>query len=249
MTWHNVMKSSKLKPGKKMKAVKGKMVMLGRQGTALFATEALCRHMRWPLAWGAKVEDDCVRCPLHQTTYNLDDGSVVEWSPFPLFPAYGKLVGAMSKKKDLRIYEARPRRHGANCLRPRRTHPLFPLNERLPHQFTSILTSIEDVAPVLLSTVNISETHGSIPGGINIDLSCGVGVGGLFPCTALTVPAGFGLATMTTPIFLLWFEPHHAIAGVAIVHGAHNAMKSRMLRTHIDRDALRRFGWASSLVR
>lgn len=108
MTWHNVMKSSKLKPGKKkMKTVKGKMIMVGRQGTALFATEALCRHMRWPLAWGAKVEDDCVRCPLHQTTYNLDDGSVVEWSPFPLFPPYGKLVGAMSKKKDLRIYEIR----------------------------------------------------------------------------------------------------------------------------------------------
>jgi len=48
-----------------------------------------------------------VRYRLHQTTYNLDDGSVVEWSPFPLFPAYGKLVGAMSRKKDLRIYEAR----------------------------------------------------------------------------------------------------------------------------------------------
>ena len=86
MTWHNVMKSSKLKPGKKkMMTVKGKMVMVGRQGTALFATEALCRHMRWPLAWGAKVEDDCVRCPLHQTTHNLNDGSLVEWSPFPLF--------------------------------------------------------------------------------------------------------------------------------------------------------------------
>ena len=61
---------------------------------------------------------------------------------------------------------------------------------------------------------------------------------------ALTVPAGFGLATMTTPLFLFWFEPHQAIAGVAIVHGAHNAMKSRILRTHIDADALRRFGWA-----
>ena len=48
---------------------------------------------------------------------------------------------------------------------------------------------------------------------------------------------------MTTPLFLIWFEPHHAIAGVAIVHGAHNAMKSHMLRSHIDRDALRRFGW------
>lgn len=70
---------------------------------------------------------------------------------------------------------------------------------------------------------------------------------GLFACVlaaALTVPAGFGLATMTTPLFLIWFEPHHAIAGVAVVHGAHNAMKSRMLKQHIDRDALRRFGWA-----
>jgi len=74
---------------------------------ALFATEALCRHMRWPLAWGAKIEDDCVRCPLHQTTHKLEDGSLVEWSPFPLLPAYGKLVGAMSKKKDLGIYEVR----------------------------------------------------------------------------------------------------------------------------------------------
>lgn len=108
MTWHDVMKSSKLRPDKKkMKTVKGKMIMVGRQGTALFATDALCRHMRWPLAWGAKVKDGCVRCPLHQTTHNIEDGSLVEWSPFPLFPPYGKLVGAMSKKKDLGVYEVR----------------------------------------------------------------------------------------------------------------------------------------------
>ena len=61
---------------------------------------------------------------------------------------------------------------------------------------------------------------------------------------ALTVPAGFGLATMMTPVFLVWFDPHQAIAGVAIVHGVHNLIKSRMLREHIDRDALKRFGWA-----
>ena len=80
------MKSKKLKPNKKkMKAVKGKMVMVGRQDGTLFATEALCRHMRWPLAYGATIKDGCVRCPLHQTTHQLDDGSLVEWSPFPLF--------------------------------------------------------------------------------------------------------------------------------------------------------------------
>ena len=61
---------------------------------------------------------------------------------------------------------------------------------------------------------------------------------------ALTVPARFGLATMMTPVFLVWFDPHQAIAGVAIVHGAHNLIKSRMLREYIDRDALKRFGWA-----
>ena len=71
-----------------------------------------------------------------------------------------------------------------------------------------------------------------------------LGLAGCLLAAALTVPAGFGLATMTTPLFLIWFEPHQAIAGVAIVHGAHNAMKSRMLRAHIERDALRRFGWA-----
>ena len=63
--------------------------------------------MRWPLAWGAKVKDDCIRCPLHQTTHKIDDGSLVEWSPFPLIPAYGKLIGKFSKQKDLRTYPIR----------------------------------------------------------------------------------------------------------------------------------------------
>ena len=108
MTWHNAMKSKKLKNGKKkMLMVKGKMLMLTRHEGLLYATEALCRHMRWPLAYGATIKDGCVRCPLHQTTHQLDDGALVEWAPFPLLPAYGRLVGAMSKKKDLKIYEAR----------------------------------------------------------------------------------------------------------------------------------------------
>ena len=47
MVWHNAIKINKLKEGKKkMVTVKGKMVMIARQDGALFATEALCRHMR-----------------------------------------------------------------------------------------------------------------------------------------------------------------------------------------------------------
>tara|TARA_B100001113_G_C21041072_1_gene592368 strand:- start:218 stop:562 length:345 start_codon:yes stop_codon:yes gene_type:complete len=102
------MKQSKLKQGmKKMRTVAKKMVLVGQIGDRYFATEALCRHMRWPLAYGGKVKDDCIRCPLHQTTHKINTGGLVEWSPFPLFPPYGKLVGKMSKQKDLKIYETR----------------------------------------------------------------------------------------------------------------------------------------------
>ena len=49
---------------------------------------------------------------------------------------------------------------------------------------------------------------------------------GAFLAAALTVPAGFGLSTMLTPMVLLLMGPHEAVAVVAIVHGAHNAGSS-----------------------
>lgn len=68
-----------------------------------------------------------------------------------------------------------------------------------------------------------------------------------FFAAALTVPAGFGLATMVTPVVFLWLEPHEAVAVVAIVHGAHNAWKLKLLRERVDFGAVRRFGWAMVL--
>ena len=106
--WHVAIKQSKLKVGKKkMRTVAKKLVLIGQNEEGYFATEALCRHMRWPLAYGGKVKDGCIRCPLHQTTHKIDDGKLVEWSPFPLFPPYGKLVGKFSRQKDLGVYETR----------------------------------------------------------------------------------------------------------------------------------------------
>ena len=68
-----------------------------------------------------------------------------------------------------------------------------------------------------------------------------------FFAAAFTVPAGFGLATMITPIVFLWLEPHEAIAVVGIVHGSHNAWKLKVLRSSVDYDAVRRYGWAMVL--
>ena len=54
-TWKDAIALKKLKPGKKkMINVGTKMVLIGMHKNEIFATEALCRHMRWPLAWGAK---------------------------------------------------------------------------------------------------------------------------------------------------------------------------------------------------
>ena len=64
---------------------------------------------------------------------------------------------------------------------------------------------------------------------------------------ALTVPAGFGLATMLTPVMLLWLEPHLAIAAVAVVHAAHNGWKLLLLKADVDVTAIKRYGWAMIL--
>lgn len=63
-----------------------------------------------------------------------------------------------------------------------------------------------------------------------------------FTAAALTVPAGFGLSTMLTPVVLMLMSPHEAIAVVAVVHGAHNAGKSWSLWEDIDFHAFKRYG-------
>ena len=63
-----------------------------------------------------------------------------------------------------------------------------------------------------------------------------------FLAAALTVPAGFGLSTMLTPMVLLIMGPHEAVAVVAVVHGAHNAGKFLALRDSVDFPAFRHYG-------
>ena len=106
--WHRIIKSERLKSGKKkMKNIGLRSIMVLRNEDGLRATDALCRHMAWPLAYGGKVEDGCITCPLHKTRYDLENGQVKEWSPFPLFPLFGKIVGKMRKQSPLVIHKVR----------------------------------------------------------------------------------------------------------------------------------------------
>ncbi len=67
-------------------------------------------------------------------------------------------------------------------------------------------------------------------------------VAATFIAAALTVPAGFGLSTMLTPLVLLMMGPHEAVAVVAFIHCAHNAGKYTSLKEHVDFDAFRKYG-------
>ena len=59
------------------------------------------------VTWHGKIKDGCLRCPLHQTTYHPEDGSINEWSPAHYFPAYGKLLGKLRKPSSLKMYNVR----------------------------------------------------------------------------------------------------------------------------------------------
>lgn len=63
-----------------------------------------------------------------------------------------------------------------------------------------------------------------------------------FIAAALTVPAGFGLSTMLTPLLLFVISPHETVAIVAVIHGAHNAWKLIVLKDHLDFIAFKRYG-------
>ena len=65
---------------------------------------------------------------------------------------------------------------------------------------------------------------------------------GAFIAAALTVPAGFGLSTMLTPLVLFLVGPHEAVAIVAVIHGAHNGWKLFILKEHVDFEAFKRYG-------
>ena len=65
---------------------------------------------------------------------------------------------------------------------------------------------------------------------------------GVIFAAALTVPAGFGLSTIMTPIVLWMMPPHEAVAVVGIVHGMHNAAKYISLREYVDIDAVKHYG-------
>ena len=66
--------------------------------------------------------------------------------------------------------------------------------------------------------------------------------------SGLTFFSGFGLGTLLLPAFALFMPVEHAIAMTAVVHLLNGLFKLALLRTHIDRAVLLRFGLPAVLA-
>jgi hypothetical protein len=66
-----------------------------------------------------------------------------------------------------------------------------------------------------------------------------------FLASAATLLAGFGLATILTPVFAIVYEVKLAILLVAIVHFLNNILKFLLFRRHINKEIFNRFGYLS----
>lgn len=88
-------------------------VLLTRSQGKVYATQAECGHMRFPLRDG-KVEGPVLTCPLHKAQFDLSSGVVVRPPRIPWilrFTKVGKQMGLISCNA-LRTYEVEERPDG-----------------------------------------------------------------------------------------------------------------------------------------
>jgi len=86
-------------------SVNGQRLIMTRCGDEAYILQGFCSHMVFPLS-NSKVDDQCVLlCALHHSSFNVRDGSVVEWSTFP--PLVGSALALIRQRRALRTYPTR----------------------------------------------------------------------------------------------------------------------------------------------
>lgn len=87
-TWHRALNAVDLpQRAPERVEVEEVPVLLYRDGTDIFAIGAVCSHAGGPLDEGM-IEGECVRCPWHDSVFDLRDGSVVHGPATYPEPAY-----------------------------------------------------------------------------------------------------------------------------------------------------------------
>jgi hypothetical protein len=102
MAWHEVALLSDLTAKQRIVVeIKEKKVLLIWHENEVHAVQAKCPHLGLPLI-KSKIENNEIICPFHKSAFDLCDGAVKCWSPWPKF--LGGVLGKVSKQKNLEVF-------------------------------------------------------------------------------------------------------------------------------------------------
>ena len=103
MVWTKVLAASDLDTGKRqvVKLAERSLVLLNESGN-IYAVSNTCPHMKLSMKKGKVSADGTITCPWHRSEFDLADGSVKSWCPFP--PVVGSVLGKISPEKTLDVF-------------------------------------------------------------------------------------------------------------------------------------------------
>ena len=103
MTWTTALAVEDLAPGTKqvVKLAERSLLLVNESGK-IHAVDSVCPHLKLSLKKGKVTPDGGLVCPWHRSEFNLNDGSVKTWCPFP--PVVGSVLGKISSEKTLPVF-------------------------------------------------------------------------------------------------------------------------------------------------
>lgn len=106
MTWIAAINLSELQQKTRHKTtLNNQDILLLWHQNEVHAIQSQCPHFKLPLTKGELTKDCAIICPFHKSAFNLKTGNVASWSPWP--PIVGKLLGKLSKEKQLKVYPSK----------------------------------------------------------------------------------------------------------------------------------------------
>jgi len=106
MNWTRVLSETDLSEGtRRVVTVGDKEILLINQAGTIHAVSNRCPHMQAKMEKGELTENGALVCPRHHSIFDLEDGRVREWVPWP--PVVGRALGAISQENALPVYAAK----------------------------------------------------------------------------------------------------------------------------------------------
>ncbi|MFO0052413.1 MAG: Rieske (2Fe-2S) protein [Dolichospermum sp.] len=105
MAWTQVLAANALYTGaREVVKVGDRQILLLNHENQFYAVDNTCPHLKMSLKKG-KIENGAIVCPFHRSAFDLGNGEVKTWCPFP--PVVGKLLSMVSPEKTLPVFPLR----------------------------------------------------------------------------------------------------------------------------------------------